>query len=110
MDPSRLIRLDGTLNGVTPGEVDDYNVPTPVITSVPVKCWLEQSRASEDTSNTDQQAETYDLYLDPDSEPSGYDSLTVLGVTYQFDGPPWPAVNPRTQQRTHWEAKGVHVQ
>jgi hypothetical protein len=34
---------------------------------------------------------------------TGSDRLTVGTVTYEFDGPPWEAVNPRTGQLTYLE-------
>jgi len=109
MNPARLLTLTGTLTHVAvdeDAERDDYNNPIPTTTTSTVECWIEQASASESTVDTAFQAEDYRIYLEAGTVVSGADRLTVLGVTYEIVGPPWPAVSPRTRQVTHIEAKG----
>jgi len=110
VNPSRLLRLTGTL--VHLGDEDDrdeYNNIIRAETEATVACWVEQTQRSEDTVDTDQQAETYRLFLPAGTVVSGSDRLTVNGSTYELIGPPWPAVNPRTTVTSHIEATGRKV-
>jgi hypothetical protein len=112
VNPTRLLTLDGTITrstiGPTPA-VDDYNNPIPTVTTAAVKCWVEQSQADDNTVDTDQQSETFRLYLPPTAAIDGTDRLTVAGSTYEIVGPPWRATSPRTRAVTHIEARGRRV-
>lgn len=110
MNPARLITLDGTLTTVTQdGAVDDYNVPTEQTTTSAVTCWYEQTQTSEDTVDAAQVAETHRLFFRAGTTVSALDRLTVNGMTFEVQGPPWVAVNPRTGAATHVEARGKQV-
>lgn len=107
MIADRLLNLPGTLTRVTfDGAADDYNTPTETTETASVRCWHEQVARSEDTVSTNQQAETHRLYFRRCDDPTGWDRLTVSGLTFQIVGPPWPARNPRTCDVSHWEAHG----
>lgn len=113
MRTTRLLRLVGTVTPSDPGEtVDTFGDPVvedgdPII----VRCWLEQTVRVEDTANRDQQAETYTLYLEAAaaSTVDGSSRITIDGFTYELDGPPWAATNPRTGRVSHLVATGRRV-
>ena len=110
MNPARLINLDGALVTVSQsGPVDDYNNPTDETVSTAVKCWYEQVQAGEDTVDTDQQSETHRLFFRAGTTVTALDRLTVNGLTFEVQGPPWTVVHPRTDQTTHVEARGRQV-
>jgi hypothetical protein len=108
VDPSRLLFLTGTVTHRTTNTtvVDEMGDPTTTTTSAEWKCWIEQVQRSEQTINTDVQQSRWRLYLElaADGQVAGGDAIEVQGVAYEFDGPPWPAFNPRTRQVTHLEA------
>lgn len=86
------------------GAVDGFGDPTNATTTKSFKCWLSQQQRSELTANENTQQETWALYLEPAAlDVTGFDRVTVDGITYEFEGPPWPARNPRTGQLTHLE-------
>ena len=86
--------LTGTLVRVTDGDPDDYNVPTEETTTSTVRCWLTQANASESTRDADQQTENVVIYLPAGTEVTGRDRITINEDTFEFQGPPWAAVNP----------------
>lgn len=107
MNPSTLLTSTATVDLVEPtGPVDGFGDPTEVITSKSFKCWLSQTSRSEDTANANSQQELWDLFLEPAAVAvDGWDRVTVDGKAFELDGPPWPALNPRTQTVTHLECK-----
>lgn len=110
MDPTRLMRLTGTL--VTPTgstSKDAYNDDVPATASTTVKCWVEQTTATEDTVDTTQASEDRRLYLPVGCGATAQSTLAVGSDTYQVTGPPWTATNPRTGLPSHVEAKGRQV-
>jgi hypothetical protein len=110
MNPARLLRLTGTLVHLgAEDDRDEYNNIVRAETTSTVSCWVEQTQRSEDTVDTDQQAETYRIFLPAGTTAAGSDRLTVAGATYEFIGPPWSAVNPRTTTTSHIEATGRRV-
>ncbi|MCA1569312.1 MAG: hypothetical protein LC798_03110 [Chloroflexi bacterium] len=72
---------------------------------VTFKGWYEQAQRGEDTAGTDQQAETWRLYLEPAAagRVSGSATVTVAGLGFELIGPPWPAIWPDTGQLSHVE-------
>jgi hypothetical protein len=109
MDPTRLMTLPCTLYPRAVGSSDEYGDQvlvdgTPVVLDGDPGCWIEQTQRSERTDNQNEQAETFSLYLPSDADVSGLDRIEVEGVSYELDGPPWRAFNPRTRQYTHLQA------
>lgn len=112
MNPDRFLNVAGTLTRVTASETDErdeYNNPVPDESTVLVRCWLAQVQASEDTVDTDQQSETFEVYLPGETVVSGHDRLTVADGTFEFFGPPWRARHPRTGEAVLVVAKARRV-
>lgn len=106
MNATHLLTSTCTVDVVTyTGPDDGFGDPTIVTTTRTLACWLSQRQRSEVTGNADTQQETWDLYLEPAAaDIDGLGRVTVDGIVYELDGPPWPALNPRTRQITHVEA------
>lgn len=105
MHPERLMTLDATITRLTRGATADrYGDPDDDEETVVVKCWLEQTRRTEDTTSQDLQDTTWDLYLPAGTAIAGSDRIEVAGDSYELFGPPWEAISPRTAQATHIEA------
>lgn len=105
MDPTRLMTQQATITHVADVATgaDEYNNPTYPTSTATVRCWLHQTQRSERTAEADTQIETWRLYLPPGTSVDGPDKVAVDGVTYELDGPPWPAFNPRLHRVTHIE-------
>lgn len=105
MNVDHLLTSSATITTVTDtGSADAFGDPTHVTTTTTFACWLSQSQRSESTANANTQQETWTLYLEAAAATvDGYDRVTVDGVTYELDGPPWPARNPRTRLISHVE-------
>lgn len=86
--------MTGTLTRVTDGDPDAYNVPTEETTTATVRCWLTQANAGESTRDANQQSEDVIVYLPAGTVVTGRDRITINGATFEFQGPPWSAVNP----------------
>lgn len=105
MDPRRLLNLTCTVTSRTQTATPDaMGDPTYTETTDEWRCWLQQEQRSEDTVNTDVQQQRWTLFLESDALVTGSDLVTVGGVVYEFDGPPWPATHPRSGVVTHLEA------
>lgn len=106
MDPTRLMTLTATITHVAQtGAPDaDYGNPTDQTTTSTALCELQQQQRAEDTVDADRQSETWTLFIEPDATIDGGDRIEIAGVSYEVDGPPWRARNPRTQELTHIEA------
>lgn len=65
-------------------------------------CEIQQRRRSENDEQISS-AEWVAFLLPGETVGSG-DELLVDGVTFQVEGDPWPARNPRTRQASHIEA------
>jgi hypothetical protein len=87
------------------GAPDDYGDPTEQTSTTTALCEFQQQQRSEDTVDADRQSESWTLFVEPDATIDGGDRIEIDGVTYQVDGPPWHARNPRTQIETHIEAR-----
>lgn len=110
VNPARLIKLSGVLTVRSfDGPPDDYNNPTETTVARSVLCWYEQAQAAEATANTNRQEETHRLFLRSCEDMTGWDRLAVNGLEFEVIGPPWEAVNPRTRQVSHIEARGKQV-
>lgn len=88
------------------GNFDRYGNLTTIETTSVVACHLQQSQRSE--SGAVQQAR-WNLWVPADTELAGADGVTVDGVAYELDGPPWLAVHPRTGEVSHIEATLVEI-
>lgn len=106
MDPTRLLTQTCTITRVAMTGTDDaFGDPTEQTTTATYVCWLHQVGRGEQTANANTQTEMWSMYLDPaaDGLVDGGDRATIDGVTYELDGPPWAAHNPRTGDITHLE-------
>jgi hypothetical protein len=91
---------------------DAFGDPTPAPADpLAFRGWYEQAQRSEDTAGADQQSEKWRVYLEPAAagQVDGSASVAFAGVSFELDGPPWPATNPRTTQVTHVEATAKRV-
>lgn len=105
MNVAHLLTSTATVTVVADtGSPDAFGDPTPTTSTQTFACWLSQTQRSEATANADVQHETWVLYLEVAAAGvEGFDRVTVDGITYELDGPPWPARNPRTRLVTHVE-------
>ena len=101
MQPERLFPSSVTVHRVTQdGPPDEMGDPTEVVVSTTyaraASVW--QTSRSDRTANTDLQVEEWRgaLRRDLAGLVSGSDRLEVEGQTFEMEGPPWPARNPRT--------------
>jgi hypothetical protein len=110
MDPSRLMTQTATLHHVTETGVDVYNDPTTTETTSTVGCLLQQRTRIEQTAGGQISTETLVLFLPAGTTVDALAYVTVDGLDYQLDGPPWPAFNPRSQAVSHIEAQVKRVE
>jgi hypothetical protein len=99
MRPERLFPSDVTVHRVTQdGPPDEMGDPTEqtISTEHPRAGSVWQVQRSEETANTDVQLEQWRGVLRRDLVVDGTDRIEVEGITFELDGPPWPARNPRT--------------
>lgn len=104
MDPTHLMTIGGVLTTVTPAGVDTFNDVTTSTSTAAVKCWVEQTHRTEQTSAGPVSTEEWRAYFPAGTTVDALDQLTVGGVVYELDGPPWPAFNPRLAAFSHIEA------
>lgn len=106
MDPTRLMTQEATITNVTQSATvrDELGDPTVTTTTATVDCWLHQVARSEHGDNNNVQDQRWALYVPAGTVLNGADRVTVEGATYEVDGPPWPAHNPRLRRVTHIEA------
>lgn len=94
-----LLTLTATVTPRATSEtLDEMGDPT-VVDGDPVDypAWLWQTQATEDNANRTLSGETFQLALDRTAAGNVHaaDKVTVSGVAYEIDGPPWEATNPR---------------
>lgn len=101
MRPERLFPSTITVHHVTQdGPLDEMGDPTEETTTTTLvrggSVW--QVQRSDETGNTDVQSDEWKGALRPalDGLVDGGDRLEVDGSTFELEGPPWPARNPRT--------------
>lgn len=101
MRPERLLSSSITVHRVTQdGPPDEMGDPTEETVSTTYdragSVW--QVQRSDETGNTDVQVEEWRGVLRRDlaGTVDGGDRITVEGIEFQIEGPPWPARNPRT--------------
>jgi len=101
MRPDRLFPSAITVHNVTQdGPPDEMGDPTEETTDTTYaragSVW--QVQRSDETGNTDVQSEEWKgaLRRDLAAVVSGGDRIEVEGMTFEVEGPPWPARNPRT--------------
>jgi hypothetical protein len=105
--PRHLLRQSVAITTPTQdGAVDEFGDPTDSTSSATFLGYLYQRVRGEDTSGRVIQSEELGLVLVPEARDAinGNSRVTVDGVTYELDGPPWPAFNPRTGEVEHVEA------
>lgn len=112
MNVEHLLTSVATVDLVTTtGPVDAFGDPTEVVTTVTFKAWLSQTSRFDETANANSQIQKLAIYLDASAaDVQGFDRVTINGVVYELDGPPWPALNPRTRQITHVECSASRSQ
>lgn len=112
MDPTRLMTQPATITPrVVAADPDDYNdeiledgEPIELDGSSGHGVFLSQRDRSESGDAENVTTETWALYLPHDIDVDATATITVDDVTYEFDGPPWRAYNPRLRRVTHLEA------
>lgn len=110
MNVAHLLTSTAVVTTVTyTGPADGMGDPTEVTSTASFRCWLARppvgGGGSENTANANTQIESLVLYLEAAAaDIDGFDRVAVDGITYEFLGPPWPALNPRTQVITHVES------
>lgn len=99
MDVRRLLKLDVEITHITDtGPPDEMGDPGEEITTSSFKGWYWQTRRDEDTANIAVSREEHRLALEPAAfgQVHAGDRAAVDGLTFEVDGPPWNARNPRT--------------
>lgn len=101
MDPTRLLRLCGTVTKRTQdGTRDENDELTVITTTATVRCWVQPSaaRSTSDEVTVGQNTTTgrWVGYFPADADLEGWDKLTVSGIGYEFVGPAQPWTHPRT--------------
>lgn len=107
MNPGRLLNQTGTFTIPTAGAArDDMGDPIATTTTRTFRCLIQQANRDEDTAGTNVQGSRWRLFIDKDAAGiiDGTASVTIAGKTYELDGPPWEAFNPRLRRVTHLEA------
>lgn len=111
-NPEHLMVLTGELTRVTQdGAPDEYGDPTEQTTTETVACWLAPvqrrgiSGGTEQTALDNTQSDEAALWLPAGTDPTGLDRIAIDDVTWELIGPPLAAMNPRTGQVSHIEAK-----
>lgn len=107
-----LLNRPCTVTHVTQsGAPDEYNNPTDATMVTATVCYIQQRRASEDTTLQDTQREDWMILLPAGTVIDGTDRVTVpdANLILEVQGPPWPAMNPRTQLVSHIECDGKQV-
>lgn len=101
MDPSNLLRQTITVEHVTQGGApDEMGDPTEESTSSDFLGWLWQTSVPGDnTANTNVSTEQWEMALERSAagQVDAGDRVSADGLTFDVDGPPWTARNPRTQ-------------
>lgn len=106
MDPTHLCTLPATIVNRTPGPgVDGFGTPTmtdadPITTTIE----LQQQRREENTDRGEVGTAVWLAIIRPDVTITEFARVHAGGYTYEVDGPPWAARNPRTGTVTHIEA------
>ncbi len=100
MNVDRLLRLPVVIvRTSSTGTADAFGDPTEQTTELTVRGWIWQdNRTDVDTANRSLAAEEWTFALDASAagNVAARDRLRVNGATYEVDGPPWTATNPRT--------------
>lgn len=101
MDPTRLLRLCGTLTKRTQDGTRDANDELEVTTTTEtVRCWVQpsasRSTADETTAGQNTTVGRWVGYFPAAVTLEGWDKLTVGGIDYEFVGPAQPWTHPRT--------------
>jgi hypothetical protein len=109
MSLSLLLNRPCTIVGqVADGTVDEYGGELIAETRTDTVCELQQAQRSE----TDQEvvATRWTLFLPAGTQIDAGDRVIVETETFEVDGQPWPARNPRTGQESHIEATVVRTE
>lgn len=85
--------------------VDEYGNPTEDETTVSTLCWHHQGTGRAGTRYSDEEtglavmeSDEETFYWPPGTAVRSTSAVTVDGVTFEMDGPPWEAKHPRTGQ------------
>lgn len=103
MRPARLFPSTITVHHVTQdGPADEMGDPTEETTTTTVQrgAFVWQVQRSDETGNTDVQSDEWRgaLRRTLAGLVDGGDRIEVEGSTFEVEGPPWPARNPRTNR------------
>lgn len=106
MNPTHLMTQTGTLRRrAQTGPDDVFGDPTIVETTDAVRCAIFGGSAGEITDGRQIESQDLTLFLPPDADVEAVDAITVDGRTYELDGTPWRAWNPRLRRYTHYQAR-----
>lgn len=100
MDPSNLMRLEGTWRRAvqSPTTVDVDGNPTVTETQWVVRCWVVPTGSSEDTDLQQRSRGDFTAYVPGALDVAAADRLTVDDVTYEVTGPAEAWTHPRTMR------------
>jgi len=108
---ARLLRIDCTVTHVTVDEDDrdEMGNPTEVTTTTTYKGWHWQSTSREETGNAETVQDEHNLALElaAAGNVDAGDRVEIDGITWEIDGEPWQARNPRTLRLEYVQAKIV---
>lgn len=97
MDVTRLMSQTATITHITnSASVDEYGNPTATTTTTTSACYIAQARRFEARVDAATAEELWTGWFPAGTALDAGDQVTVGGVTYGVDGPPWRATNART--------------
>lgn len=100
MNVLRLLRMDVTVTHVTvdDDDRDEMGNPTEVTTTTVFKGWYWQASTDESTANAEVANVRHNLALERSAAGNidAGDRVEVDGITFDVEGTPWEARNPRT--------------
>jgi len=99
-----LLKRSGTLLMRASGPPDEYGDPTDTEVARAVPCDIQQLSAREANEDAAQVGSWRAFLPASAADLTGWDALTVDGVTYELAGAPWPVFNPRLGVVDHVEA------
>lgn len=93
---NRLLRVPAVIIRVEPGPLDDMNVPTEVVTEVPVCCYPTFNLPAEEYAVKPTPETAGQVVLRVGTTAAATDRLVVQGVTYEIEGDTIPWTDPKT--------------
>lgn len=99
-----LLTKTATIEHRSDGPPDAYGTPTDAYTTIDVLCEFQQRSRNESVGMAEVGVEQWLLVLPPGTQLTTFDRVTIDGLPYEVDGPPWAVRHPITGEPSHVEA------